>query len=140
MREPGLCEILAHADGEVLDALTGLIPEDVELVRHPLEGLVLMTCREGMGGRFHLGEVLVAECQVRYRGTLGHAMVIGGDERQALVAASVEALRAHGEAHPDLERIEELIGSLRDRLVGLRELDASLSASTRVEFDLMPGA
>jgi len=140
MREPGLCEILACTEGDSLTALMELIPGEVELVRHPLEGLVLMTCREGMGGRFHLGEVLVAECQVRYRGTVGHAMVVGGDERQALVAASVDALRAHQDTHPDLDRIETLIATVRDGLVGRRELDARLMASTRVEFDLMPGA
>jgi phosphonate C-P lyase system protein PhnG len=140
MREPGLCEILAQADDDTLTSLLSLVPEDVELVRHPLEGLLLMTCRDGLGERFHLGEVLVAECQVLYRQTVGHAMVIGGDERQALAAAVVDALRTHPDPHPDLPRIESLVARAREGIVATRTLEAQLSGSTRVEFDLMPGA
>jgi phosphonate C-P lyase system protein PhnG len=99
-----------------------------------------MTCREGLGERFHLGEVLVAECQVLYRTTVGHAMVIGGDGRQALAAAVIDALRTHPDPHPDLSRIEAIVARAREEILAARYLQAQLSASTCVEFDLMPGA
>jgi alpha-D-ribose 1-methylphosphonate 5-triphosphate synthase subunit PhnG len=139
MREPGLCEILAEADGEVLASLLDLIPDEVEIVRPPREGLVLMTCREPLGDSFHLGEVLVAECQVRFRGTTGHAMVVGGDERQALAAATVDALRSHPRPHPVLPPMEELVADVRARMLARRYQEARLAAATRVEFDLLPG-
>lgn len=139
MREPGLCEILGQADDEILTPLLELVPPEVELVRHPIEGLVLMTCREALGERFHLGEALVAECQVSYEGTVGHAMVLGGCERQALAAAVVDALRAHPHPHPSLPAMESLVAKAREGILATRYREAQLCASTLVEFDLLPG-
>jgi nucleoside-diphosphate-sugar epimerase len=78
-----------------------------------MEGLVLMTCREPLGERFHLAEVLVAESQVSYLGTAGHAMVVGGTERQALAAAAIDALLSHPQRHSHLSLIEDLLEPVR---------------------------
>ena len=140
MREPGLCEILARTEESTLDALIELLPEEIEVVRLPMEGLVLMTCREPLGERFHLAEVLVAESQVSYLGTAGHAMVVGGTERQALAAAAIDALLAHPQRHSHLSLIEDLLEPVRAEILSERIEAARVTASTRVEFDLMPGA
>jgi alpha-D-ribose 1-methylphosphonate 5-triphosphate synthase subunit PhnG len=92
MREPSRGEILGQIDEPTLDAMLELLPDDLELVGPPREGLVLMKRREGLGGRFHLGEVLASQCRVRYQGVEGWAMTMGGDPRRALVAASLRSI------------------------------------------------
>ncbi len=140
MREPGIWETLAEADEEIVSRMLERIPEDLELVRVPREGLVLMTCLESLGGRFHLGEVHAAEALVRWRGREGYGLVVGGDERRALVAAAVDVFSENHDTDPDALAVLELMAQARGRIVERRRDEALLVDSTRVEFDLMPGA
>lgn len=140
MREPDVPEILGFLDEPSLERLLALVPDDVELVGPPREGLVLMGRREGLGGRFFLGEVLASQCRVRYQGVEGWAMTMGGDPRRALVAAAIEAM---DKFRPRSEMRGEMEGVLRegrDAILRKRDEEARLTASTRVEFDLLPGA
>lgn len=140
MREPSLCEIVAACDDASLSRLLELLPDDIELPRAPRDGVVLMTCREGLGETFHLGEVLVTESLVRWRGGDGYAVVVGDDARRSLVAASIDAMRAAGGAPEILADMEPLLVRSREALLSLRQEDARAAASTKVEFDLLPGA
>lgn len=140
MREPMLPEVVGLLEEPILDRLLELLPEDLELIGPPREGLVLMTRREGLGTRFHLGEVLASQSRVRYRGCEGWATTMGGDPRRALVAAAIEAMDKFRPKPGCLPEIMGFIEAQRDEIVRKRALEASLTASTRVEFDLLPGA
>lgn len=140
VREPEIPEILGLLDDPALERLLALVPDDMELVGPPREGLVLMGRREGLGGRFFLGEVLASQCRVRYQGIEGWAMTMGGDPRRALVAAAIDALDKF-RLVPDLRaEMEPVIREGREAILRSRTEEARLTASTRVEFDLLPGA
>jgi phosphonate C-P lyase system protein PhnG len=140
VRDIDVPEILGLVDEASLERLLELLPDDLELVGPPREGLVLMTRREGLGGRFHLGEVLASQCRVRYRGEEGWAMTMGGDPRRALVAAAIEAMDKFRPLPAPRREMEGLLREGRDAIVRSRAEEARLTASTRVEFDLLPGA
>ena len=99
-----------------------------------------MTCREGLGTRFHPGEVLVSECRVDWSGTGGWSMVVGGDSRRALVGAVLDAGMRMDPAPPALAALRAALEESRRDLSHRRAEESRLAASTRVEFDLMPGA
>lgn len=140
MREPSTEEVLASMTESDVTRIMDLVPDEVELPVPPREGLVLMTCREGLGSRFHLGEVLVSQCRVEWNGVSGWSMVMGGDTRRALAGAAIDAARRMDPPHPLLPSLLEVVDESRRRLLDERTEESRLSASTRVEFDLMPGA
>ncbi len=137
MCEPSLCEVLSECDETLIVRLLEFVPEDMDLPRAPRDGVILMTCREGLNETFHLGEVLVSETLVRWRGVEGYAVVVGDDPRRSLVAAAIDAMRQAQASPPDLET---LLSAAADALLARRTEDARAAASTRVEFDLLPGA
>ena len=115
---------------------------DVELTvsRSPRSGLMMLTVKDCFETDFHLGEVLVTEARILFRGCEGFGMVFGEAPRRALARAAADAvLRCpeptgiQNELRVHLEH-EELIQKTR-----LAE-NAALIAATKVNFDLMPGA
>ncbi|MBI5592691.1 MAG: phosphonate C-P lyase system protein PhnG [Deltaproteobacteria bacterium] len=115
---------------------------DVELTvsRPPGSGLVMLTVKDSFETDFHLGEVLVTEARVIFRGCEGFGMVSGEAPRRALARAAADAVfrcpeptEVHDNLMACLEQ-EELMR--KNRLAA----DAALVAATKVNFDLMPGA
>ena len=140
MREIGTCEVLAEIDEEALELLLAAIPEDMEILGAPREGLVLMTCREGLGSRFHPGEVQACTCRVVFRGVDGWGAVVGPDVRRALAAAALDSMERVATPPRELPRMLEIVQETREWILAKRSEEASLSASTRVEFDLLAEA
>ncbi|MCB9496708.1 MAG: phosphonate C-P lyase system protein PhnG [Fibrobacteria bacterium] len=140
MREPGNWEVLAEVGEEALNRILERIPEDMEILRVPREGIVLMRCAESLGGTFHIGEVHVAEARVRWRGREAYAMVVGGSEARALAAASADAVTRHPESDSGSDSLLELVERERREIVAKRQEQARIVASTRVRFDLVAGA
>jgi phosphonate C-P lyase system protein PhnG len=140
MREMGTCEILAGIDEENLERILSEIPDDMEILGAPREGLVLMTCREGLGSRFHPGEVHACTCRVSLRGVDGWGVVVGPDGRRALAAAALDAMERVQPRPSELSGIWGIVEKARETMVAKRQEEASLAASTRVEFDLLADA
>ena len=140
MREIETGELLAEVGEEALRELLALLPDETEIVTVPREGALLLTFREGLGERFHLGEALAATCRVRCRGREGWGAVLGGDPRRALVAATLNALEQADDRPPELSAARTVLDRERARVMSARHRTAALAASTRVEFDLLPGA
>lgn len=140
MREPTLLEILSEADEEKISSLLDLVPPETEAVGAPREGAILATVREGLGTRFHVGEVLVSSCRVVLDGAEGWAMVLGGDPRRAVVGAAREALFRSRPDSVELSAMDAIVDQVRRDILARRAEEARLTASTRVEFDLLPGA
>jgi len=140
MRDLETSEILAEIGEKSLSQLLDLLPDDLELVGPPREGIVLMTRREGLGTRFHLGEVMASNSRVRWQGVEGWGMVLGGDPRRALVAAAMDAMDKIRPLPEPLLGLTTILDQERAALLERRLEEARLTASTRVEFDLLPGA
>jgi alpha-D-ribose 1-methylphosphonate 5-triphosphate synthase subunit PhnG len=128
--------VLARADSRVLaDRLTawGTVPPYTTL-RGPEAGLVMVRGRTGGGGTpFNLGEMTVTRCSVRLaNGSVGHAYVAGRDDRQAELAAVVDALMQDPDCAPGLRMavIEPLAEAQRQRRTEIAEK----AAATKVQF------
>jgi alpha-D-ribose 1-methylphosphonate 5-triphosphate synthase subunit PhnG len=131
--------VLARADADAILALLadcGALPEH-SILRGPEGGLVMVRGRAGGGGAaFNLGEMTVTRCTVRTGdGQVGHAYVAGRDERQAELAALVDALMQ------DPDRVDELetrvIAPLQHRQTARQEERGRQAAATRVQFFAM---
>jgi len=140
MREIGTAEVLCQIDEESLERILSEIPDDTEILGTPREGLVLMTCREGLGSRFHPGEVQACTCRVTLRGVDGWGVVVGGDGRRALAAAALDAMARVQPRPSELSGMLDIVDQAREAMVAKRLEEASLAASTRVEFDLLADA
>lgn len=92
---------LTHADADKVKRFAeGLLPDlgSVEVLRSRT-GLVMLPFRDTVKGTdFHLGEVLVAEAEVRLTGhdATGYGMVTGRDLEWAMAMALIDAAAAAG--------------------------------------------
>ena len=107
------------------------------LLRGPEIGLVMVRGRQGGdGGPFNLGEMTVTRCSVRLAdGSLGHAYVAGRDQRQAELAALLDACLQQPELHDVL--LAEIVEPLATMQAEAAALVARKAAATKVEFFTM---
>jgi alpha-D-ribose 1-methylphosphonate 5-triphosphate synthase subunit PhnG len=129
-----LLDILARADAARLAGFAeSLLPGlgEIEVI-HSRTGLVMLPMRDTVQGTdFHLGEVLVAEAQIRAGGTDGYGMVIGRDLERAMAMAVVDAAAALGQT-PEIRRFlqTEAEAQAAADSARLREIEA-----TRVDME-----
>ena len=90
----------------------------------------------GGGAAFNLGEMTVTRCTVRtVTGLIGHAYVAGRDERQAELAALVDALMQDPDRTDSLDT--GVISPLEAQQAARRADRAARAAATRVRFFAM---
>jgi len=124
-----------------VDELLGLFAaQEVTIIRPPRSGLIMMTASDSFGADFHLGEVLVTEAAVMVAGAEGFGMVIGEEPRKAMARATADALLRAGRPEGLCEAVLGCLERSHIRQAARRAEDAALTATTRVSFDLMPGA
>jgi alpha-D-ribose 1-methylphosphonate 5-triphosphate synthase subunit PhnG len=131
--------VLARAPGDMLGRLldeAGGAPV-YTILRGPEGGLVMVRGRAGGGGApFNLGEMTVTRCTVRTEsGPVGHAYVAGRDERQAELAAVVDALMQDPDRAAAIET--RIIAPLESAQAINRAERAAKAAATRVQFFAM---
>ena len=141
MRRADLTVLINTMDEQKVENVLALFA-DVELTvsRPPRSGLMMLTVKDCFETDFHLGEVLVTEARVVFRGCEGFGMVPGEAPRRALARAAADAVLRCPEAteiQDDLRVCLEQEESIRK--TRLAE-SAALIAATKVNFDLMPGA
>ncbi len=131
--------VIGMDDAELNDLLTLLGTEEFQITRPPRSGLTMMTVTDSLGIDFHLGEVLTTEAEVVLGGERGYGLIVGEEPRKALVRAAADALLRAGRPIELCRQVRERLGLARQRQVAKFAEDAALTASTRVNFDLMPG-
>jgi alpha-D-ribose 1-methylphosphonate 5-triphosphate synthase subunit PhnG len=131
--------VLARADSAAIaDCLEAWgTPPGFTRLRGPESGLVMVRGRTGGNGApFNLGEMTVTRCSVRTGdGLVGHAYVAGRDDRQAELAALVDALMQDPARRESLR--ESVIAPLESVQAGRREALAAKAAATKVQFFAM---
>lgn len=96
-------------------------------------GLVMLPMTDPVeGGLFYLGEVLVAEAQVRLMGAEGYAACMGRDLEQALAIALIDAAYTAGVAQ---ESIAHFVAEQARRLDEADRDLLRLVEATRVEME-----
>lgn len=131
--------VLARAPADQIGTLLracGDLPAHT-ILRGPEGGLVMVRGRTGGGGAaFNLGEMTVTRCTVRTAtGLIGHAYVAGRDERQAELAALVDALMQDPSRTDSLDA--SVISPLEAQQAARRADRAAKAAATRVQFFAM---
>ena len=131
--------VLARAQADQIDTklrACGELPAH-SILRGPEGGLVMVRGRTGGGGAaFNLGEMTVTRCTVRTAsGLIGHAYVAGRDERQAELAALVDALMQDPDRTDSLDA--HVITPLEAQQAARRADRAAKAAATRVQFFAM---
>lgn len=100
-----LLETLARSDaGRIKAFAEELLPElgAVEVLRSR-SGLAMLPMRDTVRSvDFHLGEVLVAEAQVKLAGAEGYGMVVGRDLEHAMAMALIDAAAFAGLAREQI--------------------------------------
>lgn len=129
--------ILAAASADILaeqyEALEPTLPTAVP-VRGPEIGAVMIRGKVGGGGAaFNLGEASVTRATVKLAsGEIGHAIILGRDERKARIVAHLDALR----------QIPDWVGQIDSKIVrpALDAMNAETlrraeeTEATRVDF------
>ena len=110
------------------------------ITRPPRSGLIMMTIKDSLGTDFHLGEVLVTEAAVAIANSEGFGMVAGEQPRKALARAAADALLRAGRPELLCNKVQACLARAQQRQTVFLAGEAALTASTRVSFDLMPGA
>jgi len=131
--------VLARADASELAVLLerhAAVPHYTRL-RGPEAGLVMVRGRTGGGGApFNLGEMTVTRCSVRTeQGLVGHAYIAGRDQRQAELAALLDAMLQ--DPAQTFELHTKVIDPLADGQRARRAEIAEKAAATKVQFFAM---
>lgn len=132
--------IINMDDQEVSELIHLLVTEEMQITRPPRCGLLMMTVTDSLAVDFHLGEVLTTEAEVMLGGERGYGMIIGEEPRKALARAAADALLRSGRPVELCRQVHGFLNQARQRQIVRHAADAALVASTRVNFDLMPGA
>jgi alpha-D-ribose 1-methylphosphonate 5-triphosphate synthase subunit PhnG len=121
-------EMAADAIDQLLELAAS---EEIEIIRAPRSGLLMMSCQDAFNCDFHLGEVLVTEAEVVCRGTRGYGMVPGEDARRALARAAAEVI-CRGDNRVLKERLQRLVVTEQEKLLERRAEQDRLTARSRV--------
>lgn len=136
MLRQALMKICTHAtEAELTQALAdcGGVP-DVEDVRAPEEGLVMLRGRiGGDGAAFNVGEATVTRAVIRLDdGTLGYSYLLGRSPRKAQLAAIIDALGQKEVWQARLQKV--LVEPVSARRATEAQQRAKETAATRVNF------
>lgn len=133
--------VLAQASTRQLsDAWDSWEPKpNVEAIRGPEAGLVMVRARTGAGGdRFNLGEATTTRATLRLTGqplgheTVGSAYVLGIDLNHAWYAAAFDGLLADPDLRPHV--LDDVVSPLEESQLARDTERRADSRSTKVDF------
>jgi len=129
--------VLARAGADRLAELAG--PDAAtphHLLRPPETGMVMVRGRtSGSGDPFNLGEATVTRCTAQLAcGTIGHAYVLGRDDRKAELAALLDALLQTPQHSRLMAAVIEPLAAAEEARKSARRAAA---AATKVDFFTM---
>ncbi|MEY4529464.1 MAG: phosphonate lyase system protein PhnG [Deinococcota bacterium] len=122
-------EVKALAD-ELLPLLEAFAPLIVSQNR---TGLVMLPYRDTVQGTlFHLGEVLVAEAEVKQNNLIGYGAVLGRDLEQALAVALLDLA---GQTGIGVERLEAFLETAQEQQTQAHTALFAKVNATRVQME-----
>lgn len=141
MSSADLTALINTMDEQMVEQLLALLAYvELTVSRPPRTGLMMLTVKDSFDTDFHLGEVLVTEAGVIFRGCEGYGMVSGEAPRRALARAAADAVFRCADA-VDIQESLRVFLHQEEAMERTRQAESSaLVAATKVNFDLMPGA
>lgn len=117
----------------LLERLTEL---ELQVLRQPETGLVMMTVSDCFTTDFHLGEVVVTTAEVCLEDRCGWGMIMGDEADRALLLAVLDAL-PQDDSSPLHDEIDMELSYWLKRATANNDNDRQLAAATRVNFENM---
>ncbi len=109
---------------------------EIDIVKTPETGLLMMAVKDSFDVEFYLGEILVTEAEVRYNGKKGYSMVMGDEPGRAIAAAVVDVVL--GSDNEKLKVIvNRVLASCLKRVNRNEKQQGKLTARTKVSFETM---
>ncbi|MBF0506708.1 MAG: phosphonate C-P lyase system protein PhnG [Nitrospirae bacterium] len=129
--------IIAKMDDRSIERLICLMPaNEIDIVKTPETGLLMMAVKDSFDVEFYLGEILVTEAEVRYNGKKGYSMVMGDEPERAIAAAVVDAVL--GSDNKKLKMtVNRVLASCMKRVNKNEKQQGKLTARTKVSFETM---
>ncbi len=124
-------------NSSVKELIQLLSTEDINITKAPETGLLMMAAKDSFNTNFYLGEILVTEAEVEYKGLRGHAMVMGDEPERALSAASVDAIFLQTDDSDLKHKVMDFITIQGKKAAEACEMEKRLTAKTRVSFETM---
>src|SRR5208283_32420 len=129
--------LVTKMDDRSIEKLISLMPgNEIDIVKTPETGLLMMAVKDSFDVEFYLGEILVTEAEVRYNGKKGYSMVMGDEPRRAVAAAVVDAVSKSDNGNLKL-KINAILSSRMKRAAQKNRLQEKLTAKTKVNFETM---
>ena len=133
--------VITKMDEKSIEKLIVLLPqEEINILKKSETGLLMMAANDSFNTDFYLGEILVTEAEVEYKGLKGYAMVMGDEPERALLAASVDAILQadNGDLMGDLkQKVMNFIAMQAKKTAEADEMEKRLIAKTKVNFETM---
>ena len=140
MKRKERTQVLVEGDRDLLDGIAREVERahDVEVVREPVEELVMLKMRESARrSQFYLGEALMTSCVVRIGEAYGYGMVLGEDRDKAFDLAIVDAAYALDDLADDRRAYDERIAEEQERIAAQKRLRNEAVLRTQVDFSTM---
>jgi alpha-D-ribose 1-methylphosphonate 5-triphosphate synthase subunit PhnG len=120
-----------------IEKLIGLVPaNEIDIIKMPETGLLMMAVRDSFETEFYLGEILVTEAEVRYNNKKGYSMIMGDEPERAIAAALADAIM-RSDNNILKTKVNKLFLSWEKRLNGNDKRQENLTAKTKVNFENM---
>jgi alpha-D-ribose 1-methylphosphonate 5-triphosphate synthase subunit PhnG len=113
-----------------------LAAEEIQVIRTPQTGLLMLVAQDPFATDFCLGEILVTEAESEYQGHRGYAMVMGDEPEKALLTAAVAAI-LQGDNGALKNQIHQFLAPLASTLSREAEKERQLLTKTLVSFEGM---
>ncbi len=141
MTAADLTALIDTMDEERVEVLLQLFADTALTIESPPHtGLLMLAVHDSFATAFYPGEILVTEARVVFQGCEGFGMVLGEAPRRALARAAADAVLRCPEAASVQERVRANLMEEAALQKTRRLEEAALIATTKVNFDLMPGA
>lgn len=140
MKRKERTQVLIEGDRDLLGSIAREVEQvhDVEVVREPVEELVMLKMRESARrSQFYLGEALMTSCVVRVGEAYGYGMVLGEDRKKAFDLAIVDAAYTLSDSADDLRAYDERIAEEQERIAAQKRLRNEAVLRTQVDFSTM---
>lgn len=129
--------VIMSLDRQSLAALSELLSAaEVQVIKPPQTGLLMMLARDPFATDFCLGEILVTEAETEYQGHRGYALVMGEEPEKAMLTAAVAAI-FQGDNALLKKEIGQILAPLATRLHLSAEWERRLLSKTLVSFETM---
>lgn len=140
MKRKERTQVLVEGDRDLLGSIAREVEQahEVEVVREPVEELVMLKMRESARrSQFYLGEALMTSCVVRIGEAYGYGMVLGEDRDKAFDLAVVDAAYTLSDPADDLRAHDERIAEEQERIAAQKRLRNEALLRTQVDFSTM---